>query len=298
MDKREGAEKEQGKDVWSYEWTKLVREAALTQVRACVGAGAHVRHRREPTALGAPGRSAAGGRVWAGGWVERVGRWRGWRGWVGWELHWGRDRDRGINHHQPSGPLPPQTPTLKPVHPTHKPLPLRPPFRPWLRLHFLNIHECTLSPRQLINVASGFDTRAWRLRWPAAMRMYEIDSATVHAQKAAALGEGRGVAGSEGRGLGGGLLGEGCVRRGRECREGSTRRSRAHLSCVSSCPPARPPACPARRHRHGLLPLGAGGRRVGLGRHAAAAGGGGVRPQPAHTVAGEEDTGGLCARAQ
>ncbi|PNW89047.1 hypothetical protein CHLRE_01g055469v5 [Chlamydomonas reinhardtii] len=42
---------------------------------------------------------------------------------------------------------------------------------------------------QLINVASGFDTRAWRLRWPAAMRMYEIDSATVHAQKAAALGD-------------------------------------------------------------------------------------------------------------
>eukprot|EP00198_Chlamydomonas_reinhardtii_P010849 XP_001700186.1 predicted protein [Chlamydomonas reinhardtii] len=41
----------------------------------------------------------------------------------------------------------------------------------------------------LINVASGFDTRAWRLRWPAAMRMYEIDSATVHAQKAAALGD-------------------------------------------------------------------------------------------------------------
>ncbi|KAG2430342.1 hypothetical protein HYH02_013818 [Chlamydomonas schloesseri] len=42
---------------------------------------------------------------------------------------------------------------------------------------------------QLINVASGFDTRAWRLRWPPAMRMYEIDSATVHAQKAAALGD-------------------------------------------------------------------------------------------------------------
>ncbi|KAG2496603.1 hypothetical protein HYH03_005425 [Edaphochlamys debaryana] len=42
---------------------------------------------------------------------------------------------------------------------------------------------------QLINVASGFDTRAWRLRWPARMRVFEIDSATVHAQKSAALGD-------------------------------------------------------------------------------------------------------------
>ncbi|KXZ55401.1 hypothetical protein GPECTOR_3g53 [Gonium pectorale] len=42
---------------------------------------------------------------------------------------------------------------------------------------------------QLINVASGFDTRAWRLRWPSRMRVYEIDSATVHAQKSAALGD-------------------------------------------------------------------------------------------------------------
>ncbi|EFJ50330.1 hypothetical protein VOLCADRAFT_88831 [Volvox carteri f. nagariensis] len=41
---------------------------------------------------------------------------------------------------------------------------------------------------QLINVASGFDTRAWRLRWPARMKIYEIDSATVQAQKSAALG--------------------------------------------------------------------------------------------------------------
>ncbi|GIL91982.1 hypothetical protein Vretimale_18507 [Volvox reticuliferus] len=41
---------------------------------------------------------------------------------------------------------------------------------------------------QLINVASGFDTRAWRLKWPARMKMFEIDSAMVHAQKNAALG--------------------------------------------------------------------------------------------------------------
>lgn len=45
------------------------------------------------------------------------------------------------------------------------------------------------SIRQLINVASGMDTRAWRLRWPQGMRVFEIDSATVHAQKSAALGD-------------------------------------------------------------------------------------------------------------
>lgn len=43
--------------------------------------------------------------------------------------------------------------------------------------------------RQLVNVASGMDTRAWRLRWPQGMRVMEIDSATVHAQKSSALGD-------------------------------------------------------------------------------------------------------------
>lgn len=45
------------------------------------------------------------------------------------------------------------------------------------------------SIKQVVILASGFDTRAWRLRWPKDVAVFEIDSAMIQSQKLLALGE-------------------------------------------------------------------------------------------------------------
>uniref|UniRef100_A0A7S0R7Q6 S-adenosyl-L-methionine-dependent methyltransferase n=1 Tax=Chlamydomonas leiostraca TaxID=1034604 RepID=A0A7S0R7Q6_9CHLO len=42
---------------------------------------------------------------------------------------------------------------------------------------------------QVVILASGFDTRAWRLRWPPGVSLYEVDSAMIMNQKYTALGD-------------------------------------------------------------------------------------------------------------
>ena len=42
---------------------------------------------------------------------------------------------------------------------------------------------------QVVILASGFDTRAWRLRWPPNVSVYEVDSAMIMNTKFAALGD-------------------------------------------------------------------------------------------------------------
>mmetsp|Transcript_33349 Transcript_33349/g.99318 ORF Transcript_33349/g.99318 Transcript_33349/m.99318 type:complete len:293 (-) Transcript_33349:363-1241(-) len=42
---------------------------------------------------------------------------------------------------------------------------------------------------QVVVIASGFDTRAWRLRWPQGTSFYEVDSAMIQSQKMIALGD-------------------------------------------------------------------------------------------------------------
>jgi methyltransferase (TIGR00027 family) len=42
---------------------------------------------------------------------------------------------------------------------------------------------------QVVILASGFDTRSWRLRWPTGINVYEVDSAMIQAQKMIALGD-------------------------------------------------------------------------------------------------------------
>lgn len=42
---------------------------------------------------------------------------------------------------------------------------------------------------QVVILASGFDTRAWRLRWPPGVQLYEIDSAMIMNTKFTALGD-------------------------------------------------------------------------------------------------------------
>lgn len=42
---------------------------------------------------------------------------------------------------------------------------------------------------QVVIIASGFDTRAWRLRWPPGINLYEVDSAMIQSQKMIALGD-------------------------------------------------------------------------------------------------------------
>ncbi|KAJ9528267.1 S-adenosyl-L-methionine-dependent methyltransferase [Haematococcus lacustris] len=43
--------------------------------------------------------------------------------------------------------------------------------------------------KQVVILASGFDTRAWRLRWPPGVNLYEVDSAMICNVKYTALGE-------------------------------------------------------------------------------------------------------------
>eukprot|EP00798_Chlamydomonas_sp_ICE-L_P006695 gene6695-3363_t len=43
--------------------------------------------------------------------------------------------------------------------------------------------------RQVLILNSGFDTRAWRIRWPKGTSVFEVDSAMVSAQKMQALGD-------------------------------------------------------------------------------------------------------------
>eukprot|EP00195_Chlamydomonas_chlamydogama_P004657 CAMPEP_0202920446 /NCGR_PEP_ID=MMETSP1392-20130828/76862_1 /ASSEMBLY_ACC=CAM_ASM_000868 /TAXON_ID=225041 /ORGANISM="Chlamydomonas chlamydogama, Strain SAG 11-48b" /LENGTH=255 /DNA_ID=CAMNT_0049613943 /DNA_START=380 /DNA_END=1147 /DNA_ORIENTATION=- len=42
---------------------------------------------------------------------------------------------------------------------------------------------------QVVILASGLDTRAWRLKWPAGVSVFEVDSAMIQAQKMIALGD-------------------------------------------------------------------------------------------------------------
>lgn len=42
---------------------------------------------------------------------------------------------------------------------------------------------------QVVIIASGYDTRAWRLRWPSGISFFEVDSAMIQSQKMIALGD-------------------------------------------------------------------------------------------------------------
>lgn len=42
---------------------------------------------------------------------------------------------------------------------------------------------------QVVILACGFDTRAWRLRWPSGVCVYEVDSPMIMNQKTGALGD-------------------------------------------------------------------------------------------------------------